>query len=87
MSPWLNPKNWIKAYKTAMLLWEGATSLWKAILTAIKAIEKKKEDKHVKEALKDLQDANQIEDEDERLKKKSDAACRLEKVINPGSDC
>lgn len=46
-----------------------------------------KELDRMKEAERKLKEANQIKDDEERLKRKAEAACELEKVLNPDSDC
>lgn len=40
-----------------------------------------------KEAEQKLKEANQIADDEERMRKKAEAACELERALNPDAEC
>jgi len=79
--------NWIKLLTLLKFFWEGIASISNAIKSA--ALKKKQQSdvKKAEDAVSRIEESNKIENTDERLKKKAEAACELEKVLNPNSDC
>jgi len=87
MWAWLNPKNLIQVLMLVKTLWDSATSLYIAVNEWLVKRRQKKEISKIEEAVEDLKDANKIEDDNERLKKKSEATCKIEQSFNPNSNC
>lgn len=84
---WLNPLQWIKVLSLMKSLWDGAVSLYKAYQESKRQKQQQREIEQAEQAVADLDRANEIEDDDERLRKKAEAACRLERTLNPDADC
>ena len=82
-----NPLNWIKVLLGIKTLFEGVLSVFKYVQEARlkRSVEKKKVE--IEQAAQDLKKANEVTDDDQRLKAKSEAACKLEKASNPDADC
>lgn len=49
--------------------------------------EQKKESEQMQQAENKIDEANKIENDAERLKAKAEAACEIEKILNPDSNC
>lgn len=76
----------------------GALSAINAIISAIGALvtflaawwlkrQIVKKNEAVAAAAEKLKQADEVVDDSQRIKQKADAACELEKLANPGSDC
>lgn len=68
-------------------IWETAVSIYEWVTAYFRKAEQEKEIEKAEEAVEQNERANQIQDDEQRLKEKADAACKLEKAINPKSDC
>ena len=66
---------------------QGLGQLLRAFSLWLAKREVEKRDANVKNAAQALKHANEVEDDIERLKAKSEAACRLERLSDPKSDC
>ncbi len=87
MWAWLNPLNWIKVFSYLKMGWDLLIALYQAW-------QKRQEEKKQQEVREQqqaaesaLEQANQIKDDNERLEAKAEAACKLERSINPRADC
>lgn len=65
----------------------SAISIWKWLSDFWTKRSQKKVIDEAKEAEQKLRDANSIQDDEERMKRKVEAACELEKAINPDARC
>lgn len=84
---WLNPMTWIKILSLVKSLWDSASLLISWIYRYFTKKKQQEEIKKAQEAVSEIEEANKIEDDNERLKKKAEAACKLEKSLNPNADC
>lgn len=87
MWAWLNPKNLIQVLTLLKYLVDGAKAIYNSFVEWNIKRKQQKEIKQAEEAAEELEESNKIKDEHERLKRKAEAACKLEKSINPNSDC
>lgn len=87
MWAWLNPKNLIQVLTLVKTIWDSVMLLYVAVNEWLVKRRQKKEISKVEEAVDDLKEANKIEDDNERLKKKAEAACKIEQSFNPTTDC
>lgn len=79
----LNPMNWSKLFSVV----SQVLSLIRAAIDFFRkrAQEKKLEElRRLEEALKE---ANKIDNDDERVRKKAEVMCAIEKKRNPAADC
>jgi hypothetical protein len=53
----------------------------------LQLIAQKKEIKQIEKAEEHISEANKIEDDQKRLEEKANAACEMEKALNPNSSC
>lgn len=84
---WLNPLNWIKLLTLLKDFWGWASSIYKSLRDA--EIKKKQDEKldEMKKAEDKLSEADSTEDIDKHIEEKSDAACEIEKSLNPDAKC
>lgn len=57
------------------------------VMEKITQAKQRKALEEAEKAAQEYKDANQIEDENERKKQKAEAACKLEKSLDPNADC
>lgn len=76
-----------KALKTVKTIIETLKAAYVVIVDWMTKLAQKKEIKKTEEAVQDLKDANKTEDANERIKQKAEAACKLEKALDPNADC
>lgn len=75
--------NWIKIFSLVTTIIDSAKSFFRWISDLLKKREQNKEIDKITEIEKKIEEANQIEDETERLKKKARLANELEKALHP----
>lgn len=80
-------KNFLSALSLLKSMAGLANSLIDLVNSVINKQKQKKEINEVKKSEDKLTEANQIVDDKERLRKKAEAACEIEKTLNPDSDC
>lgn len=82
---------WLSSILSALSLfkwlWETARSVIGWISDFITRRKQKQKLEEMEKAEAALETANQIENDEERLKAKAEAACALEKAVNPDADC
>lgn len=76
-----------KALKTVKTIIETAKAIYVAVVDWMTKLAQKKEIKKAEQAVQELKDANNTEDANERIKQKAEAACKLEKSLDPSADC
>lgn len=81
MGSWWNPMTWIKAITVVKSLFDSIMSLYNAYLEKKADDARKFQMNEIVEATKLIQEANKIEDENERLKAKAAAAKALKDAI------
>lgn len=84
---WLNPLNWIKILSNLRAIFEGISAFytWVKDWFAKREVEQKQEE--IQKHADDLTKANEVENDQERVEKKVNAACELERLADPQSDC
>lgn len=81
MWAFLNPMNWGKAYLVFKAFFEGCSSLWNAYVEYQKQASLSKKMDELKRIQEEQDVANQIADDEERLRAKAKAAHDLENLI------
>lgn len=84
---WLNPLNWIKFLTLVKEVGGWVISAYRFIQSYFYKRKQKQKLDEMKKAEDKLTEADQIEDEQEHIQKKSEAACEIEKALNPDAKC
>lgn len=77
----------ISAISSLKFIIEAAISLWKFVSDFFTKRGQNQTLDEMKKAEDELEKANSIQDDQERLKKKAEEACKIEKAVNPNADC
>lgn len=87
MPAWLlalfNPLNWLKIASAI----SSVAGVIRSLMDAIKERAANKKKDQIDQAVDEITKANEITDDEQRLKAKQDAMCKLEKINDPNSDC
>lgn len=84
---WLNPFTWIKILSLLKSLYDAVVTTYRWIAAAIRTRQQEKKIDGLKDAEKQIGEANKIENEEQRLKEKADAACKIEQNFDPDRKC
>lgn len=87
MWAWLNPLNLIKLLSLVKTIFEMLKTAYLWVAVWLREREQKKQAAKIDEAVEQIKDANKIEDDEQRLKEKSNAACKLEQAFDPNLKC
>lgn len=82
-----NPLNWIKLLSLAKSIIDIVAGVVRWVQDWWNRRAQQKQVDQAKQAEQQLEDANQIQDPDRRLKEKANAACKLEQAIDPNRKC
>jgi len=83
----LNPLNWVKIASAIKVVATAVSTLLKQVQDYLRKREAEKRAKAVKQAVEEIKKADEVMDDEQRLKAKADALCKLEKLTDPSSDC
>lgn len=82
-----NPLTWIKLLSLVKSLYDLVAAGVKWVSAWITKRKQQADVDKIHEAEQQISDANKIADDEQRLKEKADAACKLEQAFDPDRKC